>query len=151
MVKKEHTASVMGNNVDISKKHSIEIGDFIRGKNIDKAKALMEGVIAKKIAVPFKRFNMDVGHKKGRIAAGRYPVKAAQRILGLLNSAESNAEDKGLDLDVLYVSEFIANKGTGSLHQSRHRGRSMKRTHIKIVLEEREKKVAKKAKEEIKK
>ncbi|MBT3984747.1 50S ribosomal protein L22 [archaeon] len=149
MAKKEHSASVIGSNLDISKKHTIEIGNFIRGRLLEKAKTLMEGVIVKKVAVPFKIFNMDVGHKKGRIAAGRYPVKAATRILGLLNSAESNAEDKGLDIDALYISEFIANKGNGSLHHGRHRGRAMKRTHIKIVLEEKEKK--KKVKEEKKK
>jgi len=138
MTKKEHTSSVNASNLDVSKKHAIEIGNFIRGRNLDKAKRLMEEVIVKKTAVPFKIFNMDVGHKKGKIAAGRYPVKAATRILGLLNSAESNAEDKGLDVDTLYVAEFITNKGTGAMHQGRHRGRAMKRTHLKVVLEERE-------------
>jgi large subunit ribosomal protein L22 len=137
MTKKEHIASVNATNLDVSRKHAVEIGNFIRGRTLDKAKILMGEVMIKKTAVPFKIFNMDVGHKKGKIAAGRYPVKAATRILGLLNSAESNAEDKGLDVDALYVTEFIANKGTGSVHHGRKRGREMKRTHLKIVLEEK--------------
>ncbi|MFH1972889.1 MAG: 50S ribosomal protein L22 [archaeon] len=151
MVKKEHTAKAFGSNLDVSRKHSIVIGDFVRGKDIEKAKTLMEGVIKKKIAVPFRRFNMDMGHKKGNIAAGRYPVKAATRILGLIKSAESNAEDKGLDIEALYISEFIVNKGTGTMKHGRHRGREAKRTHISIELEEREnkkKKTLEKKKEE---
>lgn len=138
MAEEEHIASAFGRNLDISKKHSVEIGKFIRYRDLSKAKSLLENVILKKVAVPFTKYNRDVGHKKGKIAAGRYPVKAATKILGLLNSAESNAEDKGLDVDNLFVSEFISNKGNGAMHHGRKGSREMKRTHVYIALEEKE-------------
>lgn len=47
-------------------------------------------VINQKKAVPYKRFNKDVGHKKG-IGPGRYPIKASGVILSLVKLAESNA------------------------------------------------------------
>jgi len=151
MAEEEHTASAFGNNLDISRKHAVEIGSFIRYDDLDKAKEKLGKVIEKKLAVPFKRYNRDVGHKKGKIAAGRFPVKAATRILGLLKSAESNAEDKGLDVDALFITEYVANKGNGSLHHGRQRSREMKRTHVYIELEEKEEAKKEKPKEEKKK
>mgnify|MGYP002638896704 FL=1 len=140
----EHNASARGFDMGISTKASIEVASFVRGKDLAKAKALMENVIIKKVAVPFTKFNRDVGHKKGRIAAGRYPINVATEVLRLLNSAEKNAENKGLDVKALFVKSIVANKGTGTVRASRHRGRQAKRTHIEIILEEREKKVVKK-------
>ena len=144
----EHNASARGFDMGISTKASIEVASFVRGKDLAKAKALMEGVIIKKIAVPFTKFNRDIGHKKGRIAAGRYPINVATEVLRLLNSAEKNAENKGLDVKILFVKSIIANRGTGTVRSSRHRGRQAKKTHIEITLEEREKKVVKRKKKE---
>ncbi len=145
----EHSAIVRGTNLAVSKKMSVEIANFIRGRDLDKAKDLMKGVIQLKVAVPIKKHNRDLGHKRGKIAAGRYPVKAAKAMLSLLESGEMNAINKGLDPEVLYVQEIVANKGTGQMRHGRRSGREAKRTHIDITLEEREGK--KKAKKEEKK
>ena len=135
----EHIAKASGWNLPVSRKFSVETANFIRGRDLEVAKELMEGVIAKKVAVPLKKYNRDQAHKRGKIAAGRYPVNVAKEILRLLESAEMNALNKGLDADVLYISGIIVNKGTGTMRHSRHRGREAKRAHIEIVLEEREK------------
>ncbi len=144
MAENDHTALARGTNLAISKKFSVEVARFIRGKDVATAKKLLEGVIAKKVAVPFTRHNRDQAHKRGRIAAGRYPVKTAEVFLGLLKSVEMNASNKGLDVDRLYVQTVVANKGTGSMRFGRHRGRETKRTHLDLIVEEREKKQVKK-------
>jgi large subunit ribosomal protein L22 len=118
---------------------------FIRNKNVQLAKKHLSEVILKKRAVPFTRFNDDVGHKAG-MAAGRYPVKACQNILALLESAEANAQFKGLSTADLVVLHASAQKGPDSWRYGRHIRRQAKRTHIEIVLEER--KTAKKEKKQ---
>lgn len=144
----ENNASARGFDIAISTKASIEVASFIRGKDLSKAVALMEGVIVKKVAVPYKKFNRDVGHKKGRIAAGRYPINVAKEVLRLLLSAEKNAENKGLDTKALFVKSVIANRGTNTVKSSRFRGRQAKRTHLEIILEEKQKTANKKSKKE---
>ena len=131
----DHIAVATAHNLPISLKKSVEICNFLRYKEVKKAKSILNDVIAKKIAVPFKRFNMDTGHKPG-MAAGKYPQKASSEVLKLLNSAEANAENKGLDAEKLIISKLIANKGNRMYHSGRHRGIKMKRTHLEIVLEE---------------
>jgi large subunit ribosomal protein L22 len=144
-MEKEHKATVRGFNLPISKKFSVEIASFIRRKRLTAVKVLLQGVLDKKVAVPMKRFNRDQAHKRGPIAAGRYPYNATKQILKLLHSAEMNAQDKGLDIEALYISSIIVNKGVGAMRYGRQRGREAKRTHIEIVLQERElKKKAKK-------
>lgn len=131
----EHYAKVISQNLPISTKHCIEIASFIRFKNLKKAKFLLEQVIIKKMAVPMKRFNRDTGHKPG-IASGRYPVKACEHILKLLDVIEANAEYKGLNTDNLKISKIISNQGSGIWHHGRKRRRRMKRSHVEIEVEE---------------
>ncbi|MBI2670739.1 50S ribosomal protein L22 [Candidatus Woesearchaeota archaeon] len=134
---KIHYASVSSWNIPISRKFSVEIGNFVKNKELKKAKVLLENVIAQKAAVPFKRYNRDLGHKRG-IASGRYPIKASKLILKLLDSLEANAENKGIDTNNLIIKEFIANKGNKMWHQGRKRRRKMKRCHIFIKAIEKE-------------
>ena len=134
----ENQAKVVGSNLPISTKHTIEISNFIRHMNIQQAKELLQRVIEKKQAIPFKRFNRDTGHRKGKIAAGRYPVSASKEILALLNSLESNAQDKGLNTNYLYLKTIIPNKASKTYHYGRQRGTKMKRTNIELIAEERE-------------
>ena len=83
------TARAMAKSLKISPKHSIEICRAIRGLEVWKAKAYLEDVIEMKKSVPFKRHNKKVGHRKGQEgwAAGRYPVKAAEQILKVLEKS----------------------------------------------------------------
>ncbi len=139
MITKEHYALVRGLNLPVSTKFSVEVCRFIRGKPLDKAKRLMEGVIEQKIAVPFIRATVDLGHKKG-IGPGRYPVKVSEQVLSMLNAVEANAVDKGLNTDELIVFFASATKGVGRMKSGRQRGRSHKYTNIEIRVKELEKK-----------
>lgn len=132
----EHSAKVKGKDLQISTKHCIEISNYIRKKEIKKAKELLKLAIEKKKAVPFKKFNKDAGHKKGRIAGGKYPVKACTEVLKLLNSVEANAQFKGLNTSNLIINHICVNKGSGSWRYGRHIRRKGKRTNIEIVVEE---------------
>lgn len=71
------------------------------------------------------------------------PKKSARMVEGVLKSALANAEQKGMDLDKLYVK--VANADEGPMYKKwmpRAHGRATmlrKRTsHITIVLEEKE-------------
>jgi large subunit ribosomal protein L22 len=137
------TACAMGKALKISPKHSVEICRAIRGMNTEKTKNYLNEVIEMKKAVPFKRHNKKVSHRKGLQdwPIGRYPVKAAKEILKIVENAEANAEYKGLNTENLKI-----------LHSSSHRGFVIKggiprafgrvtpfntsTTHIQIVLGE---------------
>ena len=135
----EHTATVKGMNLTISRKFAVEVARFIRGKELSAAKKMLEGVVHQTLAVPFHRYNFDLGHKRGAKGPGRYPKKAARALLQLLCSAEANAENKGLDTASLYVARALVHKGNTVSKPGRHRGRRGKRTHVELVLAEREK------------
>lgn len=137
--KKEHFVSAKSVNLPISTKQSVEISNFIRGKSLQKSKMLLDEVTEHKKAVPYKRYNRDTGHKPGKIASGRYPEKAISHFLKLLNTAEANAEDKGLDSKNLIITEIKADKGTQQWHQGRLRRRRMKNTHLFVKVAEIEK------------
>src|SRR3989344_1706060 len=94
-------AIIKGNNLGISRKASIEICSFIRNKTTENAKKILEKVIQKKEAVPFKRFTGNIAHKRGNIAAGRYPIKASQAILNLIKGVEANARHKGMSSNLV--------------------------------------------------
>jgi len=134
----ENCAKAVGVALPISRKQSIMICKFVRNKSVQLAKKHLAEVIEKKRAVPFTRFNDDMGHKAG-MAAGRYPIKACQHILALLESAESNAQFKGLSTADLIITHISAQKGPDTWRYGRHIRRQAKRTHIEIVLEERKK------------
>lgn len=142
----QHTALAQGTNLAVSWKFSFEVARFIRGKDLETAKKLMQGVTVLDVAVPFRRYDFDLAHKRGGIGPGRFPVKAAKAILEVLESAEMNAINKGLDQKKLYVQSIVTNKGTTVAHGGRLGGRRAKRTHIAIVLAEREEKKEKKGK-----
>lgn len=144
----EHTATASINNVPISTKQSVEICSAVRNKSLAKAKAFLRRVISKEEPVPYKRFKMNVGHKPGNIAAGRYPAKSAKAILVLLNAVESNAEDKGLDKEKLYVQTIMANKASRGYRPGRTRGIKARNTHVKIIVAEWEMQGAKQAAKE---
>ncbi len=107
------TAKALGRGLKISPKHAIEICNKIRGMKVENAKNYLEDVIEMKKAVPFKRHNKKVGHRRGLEGwpTGRYPVKAASQILDVLNNAEANAEYKGLESENLKITHISSHKG----------------------------------------
>ncbi|MDV4342332.1 50S ribosomal protein L22 [Methanoculleus sp. YWC-01] len=111
----ENVARAKANELPVSPKHSIEIARFIRKMTTTEAKAYLADVVALKKAIPFKRFNRNVAHKRGlqKWPAGRYPVKAAEAYIRLLESVEKNAEYIGLDVENLRIDHVAANTGRG--------------------------------------
>jgi large subunit ribosomal protein L22 len=128
-------ARAYGKSLPISTKVSINICNALRGMTVDKALAYLQDVVDEKRAIPFTRFNDGVGHRPG-MAAGRYPRKASLAIARVIASAATNAAAKGLSSDLKIIS-LVANKASSPLHYGRQRRRSMKRTHIEVVVEER--------------
>jgi large subunit ribosomal protein L22 len=109
----ENLARAKANEVSVSPKHCMEIARFIRGMKADAALEYLEAVVAKKKAIPFKHFNMDVAHKRGLEGwdAGRYPVKASGEFITLIKAAEKNGEYAGLDTAKLVIVHVQANRG----------------------------------------
>ena len=101
----------MGYELHISPKHSREICTAIKNMRTPAAKQYLEDVIAMKRAVPFKRYNSGVGHRRGKMAAGRYPVRAASEILKVIVNVESGAIDKGLEPDRMRISHIATKQG----------------------------------------
>ena len=98
-----------------SPKHAIEIARFIRNQDVNNALDYLNEVVALKKAVPFRRFNRNVAHKRGLVGwdAGRYPVKASKGYIKLLEGVKKNAEYSGLDADRLVIVHAAANRGRG--------------------------------------
>lgn len=128
-------ARAAGIGLPISFKHSVEICKFIRNKSIALAKKMLREVTANKLAVPFRRYGFDLGHKK-KIGPGRYPKKASKEFIKLIENVEANAQFKGLNTSNLIISHISAHNAAKSWHYGRKSRRRMKRTNVEIFVEE---------------
>ena len=134
------TAKALGKEMPVSPKFAREVAGMIRGMKVDVARQALEDVIDKKRAVPLKRYNKRVSHKPG-VGPGRYPVKAAKAILGVLDSAASNAEYKGLDVSNMAIATISVARGrTIPGHMPRAHGRAtqwnQETVNLEIIIEE---------------
>ena len=129
---------------DISHKHAREVSVAIKGLSIEKAREFLENVIARKEAVPYRRYKNEVAHRSNirtGFSAGRFPKKAASEFLRILDNLESNAEYKGMDLDRLRIVSAAVHKGTKlKRFQPRAMGRSSPKfdilVHVEIIAQE---------------
>ena len=131
-------AKAYAHELNISRRHAVEICSAIRGMSLEKAKTFLENVIQKKQFVEFKRHKKQIPHRKGG-KPGRYSVKAAKAILKLLENAENNAEELGMD-DNLVVKHIAAHKGRTYKRiapKGRWRPSNMETTNIEVILTER--------------
>lgn len=140
----EKTAKASGREVRVSHKAAREICKTIRGMMLTQAKRYLGDVMAKKKPVPFRRYKKKAGHRHGleKTYAGRYPVKAAKKILNVIEGAEANAENKGLDTERLRIIHASAYPGMKiKRYIPRAHGRATPKfetlTHIEIVLKEK--------------
>lgn len=131
----EKSAKSVGINLPISTKKSVEICNAIRGKPLTKAKKILQDAADMKIPIPMKIYNDNTGHKAG-MAAGRFAVNACSEIMLILESAEANAQSKGLNTSNLVVRHVSAQLGPKTWHNGRQRRREAKRTHIEVILDE---------------
>ncbi|MBI2659683.1 50S ribosomal protein L22 [Candidatus Woesearchaeota archaeon] len=135
---KEHMAKALGTALPISFKQSVEICRFIKNRNVEEAKKILHNVAEKKAAVPFKRYNWDLGHKK-KLGPASYPEKASKEFIRLIESVEANAQFKGLNTSNLIITHVSAHKAGKTWHFGRKTRRKMKRTNVEIVVEEKKK------------
>ena len=139
----DKTARASGRELRMSPKAAREICQELRGKRLEAAKTYLGEVIELKKAVPYRRHDRKVGHRRGlrKADTGRYPVKASRVILRVLENAENNADYKGLDLERLRVTHISAYPGR-SIRRiiERARGRSTpfdeQLVHVEVVLTE---------------
>ncbi len=134
------TAKAMGRELQIKPRDAIEICREVRGKGLEEAKTYLEGVIDKTQPVRYRRHQGKVSHQKGT-GPGRFPVKAAGKILDVVEEAEANAEYKGLDTETMTLSHAACQRAgeiEGTRPRARGRATSWNQSlcHIEIVVEE---------------
>lgn len=131
--------TAFGRNLDVSAKDSRELCHALQGMTIQNARKYLENVIALKQVVPYTRHVKEVPHHKG-IATGRWPKKAAGRILKVIESAKANAEQIGKDEEGLVIQLINTSRGNlksgyggkRSMHRKgRHRARA---ASVRVVL-----------------
>ena len=131
-------ARARGIELPISPKKTYEVMNAIRGLSLEKAKSLLEDVMEEKRAIPFRRYNQEVAHKRGT-GPGRYPKKVARSVLQILQNAEANAEYEGIDTDDLVVRVAACARGRiRKANMPRAHGRATnwheQTTNVEIVL-----------------
>merc|ERR1719382_1302278 len=116
------------------------------------AQVYLEDVCEKRQCVPFKKFKGGIGRtpqaKVFKLSQGRWPIKSAKILLGLLKNAESNAEFKNLDTDNLVIEHIHVNAAQqGRRRTYRAHGRinayMSSPCHVQMILTEKEEAVEK--------
>ncbi|WP_423999744.1 50S ribosomal protein L22 [Haloarcula salina] len=139
------TAKAMLRERQMSFKHSKAIAREIKGKTAGEAVDYLEAVIEGDQPVPFKQHNSGVGHKRKVDGwdAGRYPQKASEAFLDLLENAVGNADHQGFDGEAMEIMHVAAHKvGEQQGRKPRAMGRASAwnspQVDVELILEEQE-------------
>jgi large subunit ribosomal protein L22 len=144
--------------VDMHVKHCFEVCRAIKNKTAGEAIAFLNQVLKidsnradvrrKAAAVPFRLGSGNkrkrrtgpsmVGHRKGGIGPGRFPVKASREIIKVIESAMENARYQYEDIDAeeMLITHIAAHRGRirkGWI--PRARGRATPSNHYQVNLE----------------
>ena len=137
------TAKAMLRERQMSFKHSKAIAREIKGKTAGEAVDYLEAVIEGDQPVPFKQHNSGVGHKRKVDGwdAGRFPEKASEAFIDLLENAVGNADHQGFDGEAMEIMHVAAHKvGEQQGRKPRAMGRasewSTPEVDVELVLEE---------------
>jgi len=108
----DETAKAMLRERQMSHKHSKEIAREIKGMTASEAVEYLEAVRDGEQSVPFRSHNSGTGHRKDIDGwdAGRYPEKASEAFLDLLENAVGNADHQGFDGDAMRIMHVAAHK-----------------------------------------
>jgi len=119
---KENEVKAAGIGLPLSTKKSTIVCRKLNKMKLDKAKKFLQDLIDKKADIDKKHY-----------------TKTAKEILNILESAEKNAQYKGLEN--LIIKTITAETGPNRIRMKRRRsfGSRLKNTHIKIVLKEAKK------------
>ncbi|USZ67588.1 50S ribosomal protein L22 [Halorussus salilacus] len=106
------TAKGMLRERHMSHKHSKAIAREIKGMTAEDAQAYLQQVIDGERSVPFKSHNSGVGHRSDIEGwdAGRYPEKASQAFLDLIENVVNNADEQGFDGEEMEIMHVAAHK-----------------------------------------
>lgn len=106
------TAKGMLRERHMSHKHSKAIAREIKGKTAADAQSYLQKVIDGERSVPFKQHNTGVGHRSDIEGwdAGRYPEKASQAFLDLIENVVNNADEQGFDGESMEIMHVAAHK-----------------------------------------
>jgi large subunit ribosomal protein L22 len=144
--------------VDMHAKHCFEVCRAVKGMQAGAAIAYLNEVLKidsdradirkKARAVPYRLGSGNkrrrrsgpsmVGHRKGGIGPGRYPVKASREIIKLIESAMSNASHQYEDINPedMEITHIAAHRGRIRKGWSpRARGRATPKNHYQVNLE----------------
>ena len=135
-------AAARGTGLNISPKAAREVCKALKGMDLEKAKNYLGRVIKMDQAVPFKRHDGKVGHRRGKgMATGRYPVKTAAAILKVIESAGNNGEAIHIDIENWRILHIATSRGVSVESRfPRARGRATPKmresANVEVVLEE---------------
>jgi ribosomal protein L22 len=139
-VKKKEEAVVNGWDLDMSTKHAVSICNMIRNKSPLEAITMLEKVLRKELAVPYKG---EIPHRKrgrriGKLPSGRYPKKASQVFIKMLRNLIANANINGLDTENIKITIAKANIASRPIKPSRiaYGRKRLKRTHVNLIVKE---------------
>ncbi|GIR66897.1 MAG: 50S ribosomal protein L22 [Candidatus Poseidoniales archaeon] len=143
---------------DVHVKHCFEIARAIKHQTAGEAITFLNNVLKidsdrpdirkKAAAVPFRLGSGNkkrkrsgpsmVGHRKGGVGPGRYPVKASRIMIKLLESCMENARHQYEDIDPeeMVITHCAAHRGTIKRGWTpRARGRASPKNHYRVNLE----------------
>lgn len=114
-----------GRDLTCHYKQMSEVGRAIKGMKLDKAKAYLERVLAKKDVIPYMRHKGGKGrHAQAKnhkwVVGSGWPSKSSKMMLKLLENAEANAKGDKKDPD-LEAGNLVLN------HVQVNRARKMRR------------------------
>jgi large subunit ribosomal protein L22 len=141
----ETTAKAMLRERRMSHKHGKEIAREIKGMTAGEATEYLEAVIAGERSVPFRSHNSGAGHRRDVDGwdAGRYPEKASEAFLDLLENAVGNADHGGFEGETMHISHVAVHKvGEAQGRKPRAFGRATAwnspEVDVEMILEDRE-------------
>ena len=143
---------------DLHVKHCFEVARAIKHRTAGEAIEFLNKVLKiesdrpdirkKAVAVPFRLGSGNkkrkrsgpsmVGHRKGGVGPGRYPVKASKLMIKLINSCMENARHQYEDIDPeeMVITHCAAHRGTIKRgFTPRARGRASPKNHYKVNVE----------------
>ncbi len=130
-------ARAYGKELNISPKHALEISSALRGMTVEKAQHYLQKVIRLEKAVPFRRYG-SVGHRRGGMGPGRFPVKASKRFLRLLHEVAANAElhidAEPKELKIIHLSAYKGEKVDSWFPRAHGRSSPKRREKVNVEI-----------------
>eukprot|EP01064_Diplonema_japonicum_P007785 TRINITY_DN1541_c0_g1_i4.p1 TRINITY_DN1541_c0_g1~~TRINITY_DN1541_c0_g1_i4.p1 ORF type:complete len:189 (+),score=45.47 TRINITY_DN1541_c0_g1_i4:130-696(+) len=109
-----NTAKAKGSDMRVHFKNTWQVGNVLRGMPFVKAQKYLEDVMEHKRCIPYIRFSHAAGRtpqaKEFGLTQGRWPRKSVELFQNLLKNAESNADQKGLEVKDLKLSHVAVQR-----------------------------------------